>query len=477
VSELILALDQGTSATKACVYEPPGRLRGSASIPVRRHSPAPGSVEQDPLELLESCRAAAAAALADAGASASDLRCAALANQGESFVLFDDAGTPLGPVVSWQDTRSGHVLERLDAEGHREPIERRTGLPLHAEFSAPKLAHRLAEAPLPAGSRFGTLDTWLIHGLHPAAPHVTDRATASRTMLIGLEDDDWSEDLLELFAVPYEILPTIVPCDDVGAQILVEGHELPLTVSSYDMGLALLGHACLDRGDLKATFGTCLGVMGATGPEAVEARGLLTTLAYTLGRSPAFALDGEIAAAGALFNWALRLGLAGSLDELEGLAASTTSSAGAVVVPAITGLGAPHWRDDAEGAIVGLTEAVGRAELAHAVFDAVAWSLSDVLAAMRAVGIEVDELRVDGGLTRSRLLLRRCADVCQTPLTIGAQREATAFGSAALAMLADGSATGGDLRAAARGTERVDPGAAPSDAEAEAWATAVAGVL
>lgn len=470
---LVLALDQGTSATKACIYEPPGRLLGSASVPVRRRSPQPGAVEQDAVDLVESCRAAARIALRECQLQPSELAAAALANQGESFLLFDGPGKPLGPVIGWQDTRCGDVISRLEAGGAGTSIEERTGLSLHAEFTAPKLAHLLESNPPPRGARFGTLDTWLIYELDPAHPHISDRATASRTMLIGLEEDDWSEDLLALFGVSREILPSIVPCDAPGSMIEIEGHEVPLCCSGYDMGLALLGHACLERGETKATFGTCLGVMAATATDVVRAPGLLTTIAYTSGGRTAFGLDGEIAAAGALVEWALRLGIAGSLEELDALAASVSDARGALMVPAVTGLGAPYWRDDVRCEVIGITEAFGKAEFARAVFDAIAWTLRDVLSSLGRAGVEVQEVRVDGGLTRSAVLLHRCADVCQLPLVRPAQPEATAYGAAALVMLALGSATVQEIRKAAEGIERVEPGRPPSDAETEAWVTAV----
>jgi glycerol kinase len=476
VTELVLAIDQGTSATKACVFEPPGVLLGVGAVPVSRRSPAPGVVEQDPEELVESCRAAARAALADAVVAARDVRAAALANQGESFVLFED-GDALAPVVGWQDTQTGDVLDRVrDVPGAAELIAT-TGLPPHAEFVAPKLAHRLQSRAVTPATRAGTLDTWLLHRLDPAAPLVSDRATASRTMLAGLEDTDWSPALLELFGIPRSLLAPIAGCDEIHAELDLDGTRIALRASSYDMGLALLGHACLAPGETKARFGTCLGVMTATGAELVRAHGLLTTVAYTLGGAPVYALDGEIAAAGSLVSWAIGLGIAGSLDELDALAATSGGAGGAVVVPAMSGLGAPHWRDDVLGAIVSLSEAVGRPQVAHAVLDAIAWSLRDVLAALERNGLGVAELRVDGGLTNSAVLMQRCADVCRTPIALAPEREATAAGAAALAMLAEGLVTAGDLRDAARPVRVFEPGAAPSDEEEARWQAALESVL
>jgi glycerol kinase len=368
------------------------------------------------------------------------------------------------------------VIARLDAGGERTALERTTGLPLHAEFTAPKLARELANLELPADARFGTLDTWLVHQLSPDRPHVTDRATASRTMLIGLGDQDWSDELLELFGVPRAILPAIRSCDAMAATLVLDGVELPLVASGYDMGLALLGHGCLSAGDTKATFGTCLGVMMATG-EVTRAAGLLTTIAYVREGLPAWALDGEIASAGALVNWAIRAGIADSLVELEQLAASVHDSRKVVLVPAIQGLGAPYWRDDVRAAFFGISEETERAHLARAVLDAIAWSLHDVVEALTAAGRRPDELSVDGGLTHSRPLLQRCADVLQLPLRVSDQVEATAYGAAALAMLAIGATDPGAVRRSARGRVVVEPHVAPRPHEREAWERAVATVL
>jgi glycerol kinase len=474
VADLILALDQGTSATKACVYEPPGRLLASATVSVGSRSPAPGAVEQDPLELVLSCRDAAEQALAEGGIAASDLAGCALANTGESFLVYDRSGNPVTPVIGWQDSRAGSVIEALEERGAGPRIEELTGLPLHSEFTAPKLAHWLERLGPRDDLRFGTLDTWIAASLDASAPHVTDRGTASRTMLVGLRDDDWAVELLEAFGVARELLPAIRPSDGLHVSLALVGTELPLLASCYDMGLALLGHACLEPGESKATFGTCLGVMAATGDEPRSADGLLSTIAYTRGEQNAFAFDGEIAAAGALVQWAVRAGIAGSPQELDGLAGSVPSAGGAVVVPAITGLGAPHWRDDVRGRIVGLSPAVGRAELARAVYDAIAYSLRDVVDALRAAGLELGEVRVDGGLSRSDTLIQRCADVVGLPLVRSAQEEATAFGAAALAMLATGSAGPGDLRAAVRdGASTVEPTAEPPEEELQAWKAAL----
>jgi len=466
---MFLSIDQGTSSTKACVFAPPGELVGAATVPVATEVLADGSIVQDPRELAQSCRDAARSALRAAGIGAEAVVGAAIANQGESFLFMDPKGRPLTPVISWQDGGTGTVLERPELVGHADEITRRTGLAWHPEFVAPRATYRLEQlGRAGAGARLATLDTWLMHELDPRRPFVTDRATASRTMLLGLDDGDWDPELLDWFGLPRGLLAEIVPCDEVGAHLVIDRVEIPLRTSCYDMGLALLGHGCLRAGQTKATFGTCLGVMTATGAAPVVADGLLTTMAYQRGDRPAFALDGEIAAAGALVTWACGLGLAGSLAEIDQLISGAPDAAGVVMVPAILGLGAPHWDQRAQATISGLTVRSGRAELAHAIYDAIAWSLHDVMRALEAAGVVAEEIRVDGGLTRSHALMQRCADVTQAAIVVSAQPEATAYGGAALAMLGRGLITEEDIRGVVgRGAVTFSPGSAPP-AEAHA---------
>jgi glycerol kinase len=471
---MILAIDQGTSATKACIFEPPAVLRGSATVPVRRQFGHDGTVSQDPQELVESCRQSCHLALVQAAISAKDLTGVALANQGESFLLFDANGVPLSPVISWQDTRCGDVLLRLAGAPGAEAITALTGLPLHPEFVAPKLSYRLGHLHSTAGVRMGTLDTWLMHELDPRHPFVTDRATASRTMLMGLVDADWSEDLLRWFHVPREILPSVVGCDQPGSVFDIEDTEVPVLSSGYDMGLALLGHGCTRLGDVKATFGTSLGVMACTGARPQVVDGLLGTVAYQWHGKSTFALDGEIAAAGSLLEWGTQIGIAHSVAELVALAESAADTGGVVVVPAINGLGAPYWRSDVEGVILGCTAATGRAELARAIVDAIAWSLRDVVVLLRESGFACDTLRVDGGASRSSLLLQRCATIAGLEVLVSTVREATAYGGAALAMLSHGLANEGDVLTAARDSMRsFTPGLAPTEDEVQRWGSAI----
>jgi glycerol kinase len=476
---VLLSIDQGTSSTKACLYAPPGELLGQGGVAVSRRTLADGSIVQDPRELVASCREAARRALDDGGVRAAELEGVAMANQGESFLLVDADWNPLTPVIGWQDSLVGGALDEPGVRDNAEEIRRRTGLPLHAEFVAPRLAFRLGQLGNDARrARLATLDTWLINQLAGESPFITDRATASRTMLIGLDADDWDEELISWFGLHRDLLPGIVPCEEPAVELLIDGAEVPLLASSYDMGLALLGQGCFELGDAKATFGTCLGVMAATGSRRVDAEGLLTTIAYTRGGTRAMALDGEIAAAGALIEWALGIGLAGSAQELDELAGSVEDSGGVVLVPAITGLGAPHWRHDARAAFTGMSSATEPGHLARAVYRSIGWSIRDVCDRLREAGVPADRLRVDGGLTWSRRLMQQCADICQVPLVLSAQPEATAYGGAALAWLAAGKISETQVRELGeRGAETVVPEVAPDPAEAVAWEASVRRVI
>jgi glycerol kinase len=473
---MILAIDQGTSSTKACLFEPGGEVEGRASVPVARRSSAYGAVRQDPFELAESCRQAVRDVLGEAGLRLSDLDGAALANQGESFLFLDPDGAPAGAVVGGLDPPGAAATGGLAAAPDAERIARLTGLPAHVMFAGPKLSYHRAEIGRD-DLRFATLDTWLIHELDPRRPFVTDRATASRTMLVALMADDWDAGLLERFGVPAETLPQIVPCDAPEAELVVDGDSVPLLASGYDMGLALLGHGCVAPGQAKASFGTCLGVMASTGGAPLEHPGLLTSVAYQRAGLDAFALDGEIAACGALVDWAVGLGLATDAVELERLAAGAGGSGGVVVIPAIQGLGAPHWRDDVTASIVGLTAASGRVEVARAVFDAIAFSLADVLEETRLATPLADEVHVDGGLANSDWLMQRCADACGATLVRGAQTEATAYGAAALGALGAGLLDLDQVAAVGAGQAFLPDPDGAIETERRAWKEAIASAL
>lgn len=476
--DLYLAIDQGTSATKACVFEAPARLVGQATVPVARRSPEPGAMIQDPDELVQSCSTAATGALREASVDASELCACGLANTGESFVLFEPGRGAVTPVIGWQDSRAGRRLKQLAREGRGTRIKELTGLPLHAEFTAPKLDRWLRAIEVTHATRFGTLDTWLIHRLSHDAGLVTDRATASRTMLVALAEDTWSDELLADFNVPTSVLAEIRPCDAMEVSLRIDGVDVPLAASGYDMGLALLGHACLRPGETKATFGTCLGVMAASDVDTPGGDALLTAIAYTREGRSAYGLDGEIASAGALVHWAIELGLADSAEHLDASAAAVEDASGAIIVPAFGGLGAPHWRDDVDGRILGLSAAVGRRELCRAIYDAIAFSLADVATALGETGLSITAIQVDGGLAQSRTLMQLCADACGLPLVRVAHTEATALGAAALAMLAtDGTDPQSLQISVVDGAEIIEPQCDPDPEVRARWREAIASTL
>jgi glycerol kinase len=477
MDEAVLAIDQGTSSTKACVFDARGRLLGYGSVPIATSMEAEGVVLQDPEEVIESCRVAARGALEAAEMRPEELLGVALSNQGESFLVFEGERA-MTPIISWQDGRGESAVERLSPEA-AELVTERTGLPLGSEFPAPKLAHMLAESPDLASGRFATLDTWMISRLDPSRPFVTDRATASRSMLIGLADDSWDPQLLELFDVPARMLPEIVPSDHPGTCCQVDGwtEPIPVVASGYDMGLALLGHGCIDPGETKATFGTCLGVMTAVGSPHLVPDGLLATIAYTTEGRAAFAADGEIASAGSLVNWAIRAGLARDLEELLDLALSVDDAAGVVLIPALNGLGAPHWRGEITGRFDGLRLGTRREHLARAVVDALAWSLRDVLDSLRAGGLEVSQVRADGGLTGHGRLLQLCADYCEVEMVVAPTPETTALGAATLGFVGAGLVELGTVAGRDQGGERFEPQREPPEQGRERWLTTLAAAL
>ena len=419
-------------------------------------------MEQDPSVLLESVEAVIRDALVDDGVT---ITCCGLANQGETFLLYDrQDGQPLGPAVGWQDSRSRLLVERLAAEGAAAEIKQRTGLELHTQFPATKLPDLLrqedARAALADGRLgFGTLDTWLIHRLCAERPHVTDPSTAARTMLYDLDGQRWDPWLCELFEVPPEILPSVSPSDQAFGTLRIDGHEVPLHASAVDTGAALFGQCCFDPGDAKNSFGTCSSLWVNVGSRSSRTPGVLDTVAWARGGDPTFAIDAEILAAGSLLTWLCeRVGLARDPMALERLARDASDDDRVVCVPALNGLGAPHWDSGVAAAFFGMRAETTGAELARSAFDAIAYSLADAAAAASAAGHELRELRVDGGLTRSRFLMQRCADALGLPVVVAEGIEATAYGVGALAALAVGEVPSTDeLRLAWNASDRFEP--------------------
>jgi len=456
----LLALDQGTTSSRAILFDEEGRIASSAQKEFRQIYPQAGWVEHDPLEIWATQRGVAAEALDRARLSPRDIAAIGITNQRETTVLWDRrTGEPAAPAIVWQDRRTASFCDELKASGAEQEIRRRTGLLADPYFSGTKLRWLLDNVP---GAReraargelaFGTIDSWLLWNLTGGRVHATDPSNASRTLLYNIRTGQWDEELLRILGVPREILPEVRPScglfGECNAEVL--GAPVPVAGVAGDQQAALFGQACFAPGLAKNTYGTGCFLLMQTGEEVVESRHrLLTTVAWQAGPRPEYALEGSVFIGGAVVQW-LRdgLGLIRSSDDVEPLASSVDDSHGVYVVPAFTGLGAPHWDAYARGAIVGLTRGVTAAHLARAALESIAFQVADVVSAMEAdSGLHVAELRVDGGASRNDLLLQFQADLLGVPVVRAAVTETTALGAAWLAGLAAGVYAGREALAA-----------------------------
>jgi glycerol kinase len=472
---MILAIDQGTTGTTCLVLDRDGRVRGRAYSEFTQHFPRPGWVEHDADEIWTVTRRVAREAIESAGTQADKLAGIGITNQRETIVLWDRAtGRPVHRALVWQDGRTAEVCRRLKAEGREPAVRAKTGLVIDPYFSATKLTWLLDNVPdarrrAEAGElATGTIDTWLVWNLTGGRLHLTDHTNASRTLLYGLGRGGWDGELLDLFGVPAAVLPQVRASSEVYGATSgdVLGAEVPVAGIAGDQQAALFGHGCVTPGSGKNTYGTGAFLLLHTGDRPVESQhGMLATAACGPNGERAFALEGSIFIAGAAVQW-LRdgLGVIASADETEALARELESNDGVYFVPAFTGLGAPHWEPAARGTIVGLTRGTGRAHLARAALEAMAYSTYDVVEAMEAdSGVPLPELRVDGGATANDWLMQFQADVLGVPVRRPAMVEMTARGAAGLAGLATGFWASQAEFAAARPEERVfEPAASAS---------------
>jgi glycerol kinase len=436
---VILAIDQGTTGTTCLVVDEKLRIAGRGYRELRQSYPRPGWVEHDPVEILRSVHEAAADAFRAAGIAAADLDAVGITNQRETTVVWDRDGRPLHPAIVWQDRRTAERCRELPAELIRE----RTGLVPDPYFSGTKLEWLLARVE--GDVRFGTVESWLAWNLTGGAAHVTDATNASRTLLARLDPVEWDSELLAVFGVPEEALPAIVPSSGVVGEARIGGARAPLAGMAGDQQAALFGQACFRPGEAKATFGTGSFVLANQGEAGgPPPHGILRTAAAQPGVT---ALEGAVFVTGAAVQW-LRdgLGIIAEAAETEALARSVESTGGVHFVPALTGLGSPHWDADARGLISGLTRGTGRAEIARAALEAIAFQTADVVAAME---LPVPVLRADGGATQNAWLMQFQADILGIPVEVAGDREMTALGAAALAGLAVGTWGGLDEVAAA----------------------------
>jgi glycerol kinase len=448
--KFLLALDQGTTSSRAIVFDDSGDARGLAQRETAQIYPEAGWVEQNPLEIWQTQLDCARQALAAAGVSPDQVAAIGITNQRETTIVWDrHSGDPICNAIVWQDRRTAALCDRLKAQGLEALFRGRTGLVLDAYFSGTKLrwildhvdgARRRAEA---GDLCFGTVDSWLVWKLTAGHLHVTDASNASRTLLFNIHSGDWDDKLLGLLSVPRSMLPRVVASSGVVGETATElfGAAIPVAGIAGDQQAALFGQRCVVPGMVKNTYGTGCFMLMHTGERAVDShKGLLTTVAWRLGERREFALEGSVFIAGAAVQW-LRdgLGIIKASSEVDALAASVPDNGGVYLVPAFAGLGAPHWDAYARGTILGLTRGSTSAHLARATLESIAYQTADILEAMQADStIALRELRVDGGAARSDLLMQFQADILGVPVVRPVLLEATALGAAYLAGLGSG---------------------------------------
>jgi glycerol kinase len=437
---LILAIDQGTTGTTCLVFDEEGRVAGRAYSELEQHFPRPGWVEHDATEIWEATRRVAGEAIADAGIQGAELDGIGITNQRETVVAWDPAtGEPLHRALVWQDRRTAARCGELHEAGHEALVRERTGLVLDPYFSGTKIEWLLRNAELPQSAVFGTIDSWLLFKL--TGRHATDYTNASRTLLFDIRGLAWDEELCAPLGVDPARLPEPLPSAHVYGTTSEFGGEVPVAGVAGDQQAALFGQACHSAGSAKNTYGTGSFVLLHAGGEAPEpGEGLLATVACGTGEGAAYALEASIFVTGAAVQW-LRdgLGLIGEAAESEALAASLRGNDGVYFVPALTGLGSPHWDPYARGTIVGLTRGSGRAHLARAALEAIAYQTVDAVRAEEAAaGERLGELKADGGAVANRWLMQFQTDVLGAPVVVPEVAETTALGAAYLAGIATG---------------------------------------
>ncbi len=449
-SKYVLALDQGTTSSRAIVFDRRGRIVSSAQKELTQIFPRPGQVEHDPAEIWSSQAGVAAEAVARAGLSAGDVAAIGITNQRETAIVWErGTGRPVHNAIVWQDRRTAGFCDRLRAAGHEPLFRRKTGLVLDSYFSGTKVRWILdhvegARARAERGDLcFGTVDSWLLWQLTGGALHVTDATNASRTLMYDIHAGDWDAELLDVLGVPRAMLPEVRASSEVYGPTATPllSRPIPIAGIAGDQQAALFGQRCTEPGMVKNTYGTGCFLLLNTGERAVPpGNGLLTTVAWKIGEKIEYALKGSVFVTGAVVQW-LRDGLKliRSADEVEALASTVPDNGGVYLVPAFAGLGAPHWDPYARGTIVGLTRGTTAGHLARAALEGIAFQVADVLEAMKAdSGIDPSELRVDGGAAVNDLLMQFQADLLGIPVVRPKVFETTALGAATLAGLATG---------------------------------------
>lgn len=488
----ILALDQGTSSSRAIVFDREGNILSVSQKEFTQHFPKPGWVEHNPLEIWSSQASVIAEAITGIGINGKNIAGIGITNQRETTIVWDvETGEPVYNAIVWQDRRTSEYCDSLKKDGLTDYIRQKTGLIIDAYFSATKIRWILenvdgARAKAEAGKlRFGTVDSWLVWMLTRGEKHVTDVSNASRTMLFNIHTLQWDGDLLKLFGIPESMMPQVCSSSEVYGytKTTIFAHEVPIAGIAGDQQAALFGQMCTEPGSVKNTYGTgCFLLMNSGERPILSANDLLTTVAWKIGDKVNYALEGSIFVGGSVVQW-LRdgLGIIRSSSEVEALAASVPDNGGVYFVPALTGLGAPYWDQYAKGCIYGITRGTTAAHIARAALEGIAFQTMDIVNAMQKdSGVRLKELKVDGGASRNDLLMQFQSDILGVQVIRPSVTETTALGAAYLAGLAVGYWENIDSIKTQWSAEKSFIPSASDDfvrAEKDGWADAVARTL
>jgi glycerol kinase len=450
MKKYILTLDQGTTSSRAILFNNNGKIASLAQKEFKQFYPRPGWVEHDPMEICSSQASVITEAVLKENLKADEIAAIGITNQRETTVVWDtETGVPVYNAIVWQDRRTSEQCDILKEKGVDEIIRKKTGLVLDAYFSATKIQWILKNVPgikekaAQGKLAFGTVDSWLIWNLTEGALHITDVTNASRTMLFNINTLEWDEELLEIFEIPKSILPDVKSSSEIygetSGQLL--GTKVPIAGIAGDQQAALFGHICVKPGMVKNTYGTgCFMLMNIGDKPVLSKNNLITTIAWKIGNNVQYAFEGSIFIAGAVVQW-LRdeLKIISTAAEIESLASEVSDSGGVYMVPAFAGLGAPYWNQYARGTIFGITRGTNRSHFARAALESIAFQTMEVLKAMESdSGIEIKELRVDGGAAQNNLLLQFQADILKASVVRPEVTEVTAIGAAYLAGLSVG---------------------------------------
>ena len=484
--KFILALDQGTSSSRAIVFDHEGTVRSVAQKEFTQHIPTPGWVEHDPKEIWSSEAAVIAEAISAIGVTGKDIAGIGITNQRETTIVWDaETGEPVYNAIVWQDRRTSEYCDSLKAQGLTDMIREKTGLIVDAYFSGTKIRWILENVPgarekAEQGKlRFGTVDTWLIWNLTRGEVHVTDVSNASRTMLFNIKTLEWDKELLELLGVPESMMPSVRSSSEVYGHTTTTlfAHKVPIAGIAGDQQAALFGQMCTEPGSVKNTYGTGCFLLMNTGEKPIMSKNnLLTTIAWKIGDKVNYALEGSIFVGGSVVQW-LRdgLGIIKSSSEIEALALSVPDNGGVYFVPALTGMGAPYWDQYAHGVICGITRGTTAAHIARAALEGIAFQTMDIVGAMeKDAGVHLAELKVDGGASRNNLMMQFQSDILNSWVVRPRVTETTAMGACYLAGLAVGYWSSLDeIRSQWQADRIFTPSGADVSAQKAGWADAI----